>query len=380
MRKSLFAILFLAGLASCIYPFKTELEDSSVNIIVFDGKIMVGGTSTVTISRVLTFQDGFYGTRGETAGSAWIEDDSGKEYFSPDKEQRSNFNIPTDDATPDRKYRMVANVEGETYVSDWIDAIAPPVIEDVAIDYSPLDSSSVEVRVTVSGGESATGYIGLSYDETWEFHSEWECRYELDTIRWRENERTSQYPNYWCWKTLPSDGMMLVDYTELSEDRVIGYRIQSFPVSDNRNHKKYSINVKAVSLPETTYKYLKNLNDISKGSGSLFSPNPGEMASNIRCDSDPTRRVLGYVTASLATERRVFIGSQFYRPRQANTGYLFIPDNKRESYENDTYPVDFMVLPTGDEGQDVEGIYWGPVRCIDCVADGGTKTKPDFWE
>ena len=58
------------------------MEDSSENIIVFDGKIIVGGVSTVSISRMLTFEEGVFAPRGVTEGTAWIEDDEGKKYFT----------------------------------------------------------------------------------------------------------------------------------------------------------------------------------------------------------------------------------------------------------------------------------------------------------
>ena len=32
------------------------------------------------------------------------------------------------------------------------------------------------------------------------------------------------------------------------------------------------------------------------------------------------------------------------------------------------------------ETEDGSEIGWGPLSCIDCVAAGGTKEKPDFWD
>ena len=236
------------------------------------------------------------------------------------------------------------------------------------------------MEAAVNGGEAATGYIGLTYEETWEFHTDYLCRYELDTTRWRVYERTTEYPNYWCWANAASTDMTLVDYTQISGDRIVEFPLHSFPRTSGRNHKKYSIKVNAVTLPAATYRYLKNLQDITQGSGSLFSPNPGEMASNIICESNPDLSVLGYVTTSLSTSKRAFLDSRYYTPLMPPTNYLFISENFKEDYEYGYYPVDLMILPRGENGEDVEGVYWGPLRCIDCIEAGGTKEKPDFWE
>ena len=142
--------------------------------------------------------------------------------------------------------------------------------------------------------------------------------------------------------------------------------------------------MKAITLSDKAFKYLSNLSSISNMNGSLFSPNPGEMPSNIRCDSDPGRHVEGYVFASQITSCRGFLDSRYYKASGPSTSVLFLPEpgeSYRELYENGAYPVAFMRLPIPtDEGyQDVEDVFWGPIRCIDCVVAGGTTQKPDFW-
>ena len=43
-------------------------------------------------------------------------------------------------------------------------------------------------------------------------------------------------------------------------------------------------------------------------------------------------------------------------------------------YEMDFRPVKYVVT---DEDS---FIGWGHLRCFDCIADGGTQVKPDFWD
>lgn len=382
MKKSLIFIALLYGLASCVYPYDVELGGESKDVIVLDGNIVVGGKSTLRLSRMYPFSEEFSTNYSEVTGTAWVEDDQGGVYTPDDPlVPRSVFSISTDDAPAGRKYRMGVNVDGARYLSDWLEVKKAPVIEDVYIGYN-LDSTAVKVDVTLDGGEDATGYIGISFDETWEFHADYECRYVWDPERKVLYGRSEPFPNYWCWRNM-SSVMHLINYSDFGTNRINDFTIQSFPTSNNRNHKKYSINIKAITLSEQAFKYIKNLDDITEGMGSLFTPNPGEMPSNIICETDPSVRVMGYVTASLQAERREFIDNRFYSHPTVPTGYLYIPAGvagMAEAYEFGDYPVDLMNLPKGDKGAYVEGIYWGPIRCIDCVLNGGTKQKPDFWE
>ena len=380
MKKIVGIIAVLAGLASCVYPYNPEFEETSEDIIVFEGSIVAGGTSTFQFSKVSPLSNYYYGSR-KVIGTACVEDDAGSVYNPSSLKPSNKVSIPMEGAPMDRKYRMKAVVDDQVYLSDWLEPLAPPEIEALSFLLSK-DSITVQVAATLNGGKQGTGYIGLTYDETWEFHADFRGEYYLDTLSWEVVP--DAYPNYWCWKSASSSGMILVNYTEMTGDRVVSYPFQAFSVYNNRNQKLYSINVKAITLSDKAFKYLSNLSSISNMNGSLFSPNPGEMPSNIRCDSDPGRHVEGYVFASQIISCRGFLDSRYYKPSGASTSVLFLPEpgeSYRELYENGAYPVAFMRLsiPTDEGYQDVEDVFWGPIRCIDCVVAGGTKQKPDFW-
>ena len=372
----------LVGSFSCVYPYDAVLDGPQEKLVVFEGDIVAGGVSTVRISQMRSFAEEIYNPEPK-AGKAWIEDDTGISYYDQTLVSGDSFSIPMENAPHNRRYRMKAEVDGETYVSDWLDILDPPLIENINIAQTS-DRANVQVSVTMRGGSDATGYIALSYEETWEFHTDFIGYYDLDTSRWTVSKRGSPYPNYWCWKTATSKDMILVDYTEMPGTKISNYPLLRFPRSDSRNHKRYSINVKATTLSKETYNYLKNLKEISENNGSLFSPNPGDMASNVSCESDPGHRALGFVKASCSVSSRKFDNSiRFYTYVEPSTASLYLPDspaNYREDYENGFYPIDYMSLPSKDGEGDAEGIYWGPLRCIDCVAAGGTLEKPSFWQ
>lgn len=378
MKKVLLILITIALAASCIYPYDAELKGTDENIVVLEGEIIVGGVSTMRISTVNSFSGQIYNR--ETRGVATVEDDQGVVYGDPSIAPSNYASIPMETAPANRKYRFRVGVGGDVYYSDWLQPLEPPVVEDVHIGIMPSDSSNVQVTASIDPGKDASGYVGITYDETWEFHVDYMCRYVLDTKSWRVTERTEDYPNYWCWRSNSLNGVILVNYSQIESGKIVSFPVINFPRINNRNHKKYSINVHAINIPESTYKYLKNLDDISSSNGSLFTPNPGEMPSNLYCESDPDQRVMGYVTASKVGSKRVFMDSRYFTPKEPSTSYLFISEDHKEDYEFGFYPVDLFNLPKGRDGSYVETVYWGPMYCIDCVAAGGTKEKPDFWQ
>ncbi|MBR0531171.1 MAG: DUF4249 domain-containing protein [Bacteroidales bacterium] len=377
MRKLLVFIGFLAGVASCIYPFDPVIDGEAGDMAVFEASIIVGGVSTVRVSKAWSLN---WSSTGVYNAVAWVEGDDGTRYDTyVGSSSGREIKIHTENASPDKSYRMVAELDGKKYSSDWIKPLPPPDLESVDIDLSPT-GDNVDVLVTLKGGNESTGYLGVYFDETWEFHAEHLCKYELDTLRWEVSKRVEPYPNYWCWKSNTSS-IKVLECSKFEGGRIASYPIHSFSRSDNRNHKKYSINVRAVTLPQETYRFMKNLDDISNGTGSLFSPNPGEMVSNMFCESDPSAKVLGYVTVSIESTKRVFIDDRYHVPAPPPQTYFFLPSSPFSYmgyYYEGKYPVDFMTLVIDE--REVMGIFWGPKRCIDCVVDGGTKQKPDFWE
>ena len=421
MKKiaTLLAVLSLA--TACIYPFQPDFENENVldDILVVDGNILIGEESTVRISFMTNMWpkkvDPAYGLLAETRASSpekasvwivpsyadnvrvWAEDDNGGKYEATlDTESLFSsytsggylpglpYTISTEDAPADRTYRLCVQVEDLLYTSDWIRPLAPPVLKDITFKSSQTD---VSVCITLDGGVESTGYVLLTFDETWRFHADWYPNYDYDPGTNSVMERIFAWDRYWCWKISDSGKQVPVDFTGMTSPTLKNYVFHHFSRYDNRNHQRYSIRVKARTIDKKTYQYLSHLEEITDAGGNLFTPNPGEVAGNLRCETEPEQMVLGYVTVARVSSMRTYNNGRFYLPTHLNPYELAYPLQWGEGERNPGWPEFYRMgympiqennLPDSDERFGPYG--WASAPCYDCIAAGGTQVKPDFWE
>ena len=397
MRKIL--SLFAAGLcaAACIYPFTPDLEDAPEGVLTVDGNISIGDVSTVRLGTLISMRGDYYSDndmaiRDLRNAKVWVEDDAGGTYpgvsynnFDPmyaDFYMVFNpvFSISTENAPADRNYRLCIEALGGFYTSDWSKPSSAPVIRSIDF-YCAEEDNEVTVTVSVDGGDDDTGYLQLSFDETWRFHADYTLSYNVDPETMAITQGyVPSYDRYWCWATSDNQRIYPVDYSGM-EGGLTAWPLWRFARTDNRNHQRYCIRVKAKSLTQESYRFLKALEDNTNGGDNLFTPNPGEIAGNLRCESDPERTVLGYVTFGRVSWKRAFLDSRYQKFRRPNNRDLLflVEKDYRDFYDRGYLPL----VENTNENRDpeLEGPYgWGAPRCYDCVAAGGTKTKPDFWD
>ena len=391
MRKNLSILTLLLCATSCIYPYTPELDEAPEGVLAVDANISIGDVSTVRLSALRSIwpsEQSFYPDFHDAA--VWVEDETGVSYPGTPTPQyfgyydiylpgNALFTIPTENAPADRRYRLCINALGAKYVSDWTDIAAPPVIRE--IDFS-ADEERVSVNVSVDAGAETTGYFLLSFDETWEFHADYTPSYIVSVIPGTDRvsivEDFPDYSKYWCWNSSDNHQLFPVDYTAMSDSGITSWPIFRFSRKDNRNHKRYCVNIKARTLSKETYRFLKNLENNTTGGDNLFTPTPGEIAGNLRCESDPERTVLGYVLFSRTTSKRAWLDSRYLRTSRPHTLLYPTEEHCLEYYNNGYLPLEELLPELREEGKGPYG--WGPRYCYDCTAAGGTQEKPDFWD
>ena len=390
MKKHLSILAFCFSVTACVYPYTPELDEAPEGILAVDANITIGEVSTVRLGGLYSL----YPTENSrypdfSDAKVWLEDDAGGTYrgYSADGSGNSAygayidasmpvFSIDTESIPGDRRYRLCIEALGATYTSDWSDLGEPPVITDIQF---LADDEFVTVGVSLEGGPDATGYALLSFDETWRFHVDYIPQYTVTPMgdSFLIEETGPDQSKFWCWRSLENQRSYPVDYTSMTGAGVTNWPLHKFPRTDSRNHRRYSVNVKAKTISKSTYRFLKNLEDLSSGGDNLFTPTPGEIVGNLHCESDPDRMVLGYVLFSKSVSRRGWLDSRYLVTRPSSYTLIWpLPDMYRMYYNSGYTVLDYTETP--EEGQGQYG--WGPRQCYDCTAAGGTLTRPDFWE
>lgn len=369
-------ILAFACVGSCVYPYDSLPENRKERTLVVDGRILIGGISTINLNYVIPLSAN---STFPPSGTAWIEDNLGNTFKSASNASSSSFSIPTDTpAAGATSYRTVVEVDGERYVSDWVTPDDPPVIENISFE---ADNNDVSVMVNLGTGASQTGYAGFLLEETWEFHANEYPRSFINIETWdyytdhEVSEMDSLEIRYWCYRSDTTKSVIMLDYSNLEGDVVKSFPIKKFPRTDSRNHRRYSVNVKAFSLSKDAYDFSRKLREMSNVGSDLFTPDPGVLNGNLHCETNPQKNVMGIVLAGQVTSKRAFMNGQFIKQAQAYVPFVFVEkeDMPFMYYDRLYRPVKLLA------SEDTVRVGWAPIRCIDCVEDGGTQTPPDFW-
>lgn len=387
----------MAAAYSCVYPF-TPADTVTEQRLVIEGDIIVGGTTEVKLSYLSPFD-----VSGYTSPSAKVsvESSSGEEYVGrwskediisdKDPEIRT-ITVDLTSATPTDKYRLRVynNDNGHEYLSDWLDVRVAPVID--SIGYVLDEEAEQMVLHLTAHSDSGEKYFRWTYDEDWEYHSYHNARVyyvppaaggiigprmgdygSIEFFEWGENI-------YNCWDKAQSTEIMLATTEELSENKLTNHIFRRIDRHDMRIQTIYRVNLKMEAISKAAYDYWNNLDNISSYGGSLFSPNPSEVRGNIRCVSDTTELVLGYINASTQSSMMKYVHNSetlFYRSNMKYELDEEVPED--EWYLNYSLHNKIPVNPVYDMMGNITGYTWCVKRCVDCRYYGGTKNKPEGW-
>lgn len=365
MKKALLYITTLCLAWTCVYPYDVDITTDVADILVVEGTVILGGSSEVNLR-------GMEKLNGEKntipLGTVWLESEGGKKYDGI-KKATGSFVIDTKSASPSEKYRLRIESKGQTYTTDWISAPESPTLKE--INFLP-DNSSVNVALSFNAGESGYGYAAVSFQEIWYFHADYMKELYYDDI----NNKVKVLMNpddtyYYCWKKQSSSEESYIDYSSMNGE-VHNWVFWSFLRNNNRNHGDYNIKVAVRNLTAEEFRYRKQLEENTNMDGNLFTPQPGEVPSNVFCETDPSVQVFGYVNISQVSTLVAHLGNDYYINRYPG-GLLFFDSTEwlvryMEGYE----PIQYIDTDEGFQPG------WGKARCYNCVAAGGKQEKPEF--
>jgi len=264
--------------------------------------------------------------------------------------------------------------QGKEYQSDIIDNKNNPAIDSLGWKQ---DAEGVVISVNTHDPSGQARYYRWDYVETWEIHSEYEAN-----VKYENQQVVPMNPpeqNYKCWKGDIATSINLGTSAALQEDVIRDQYLLRIPRGSEKMSWRYSVLVHQYALSKGAYEFYKQMKQNTESMGTIFDPQPTDLKGNIHCLSDPQEPVIGYITASPVTEKRIFLnyynvtGWGFFMECEA----IDVPNtpNDIRTYFPNYLPYEAVYGSSGN----IIMYHASYPTCVDCRTRGGSTVKPSFW-
>ena len=369
--------MILIVINGCLDPYAPPTISGATNYLVVNGYLDAGDNScTITLTRSQTLSDtGSYAAISDAA--VLIEDIDGNTItLSPQGNGiYSNSNLSLNAATT---YRLHIATTESNYYSDYVPVNQTPAIDSVAwglVQHWPGDPN-VNIYVSAHGTSSQSRYYLWNFQETWLYTAGYPNDYKFVNRHVLPNVDTT----YFCWRTLNSTSILTASTTQLSQNIVNRFLVNTIPLNSVKLRDGYSILVNQLSVTKDAFEYWQQLKANTENLGTIFGPQPSQFSGNIHSATNPSEPVFGYFIAASVSKKRIFIDpSLLPNPvGEVITGFQNCP--------LDTLTLGGLINYNGDGafvsaygGLFPEGYLLTTKYCVDCRTQGGTTKKPDFW-
>lgn len=376
-RWSSFIVILVVG---CVEPYPAPDTGITTSILVVDGFINASDNSaTVKLSKAvpLASNDGYPAERG---AHVTIHSENGNSFtlIEGDSGKYSASGLSVDFTT---KYQLnIRTSDNRTIVSDFISVMQTPPIDSVT--WRP-EEEGVTILVNTHDESNASRYYHWDYIETWEYHAPYPAPYRNrnGTVIRLPPEETP----YYCYKTVPSTKVTVGSTTRLTEDVVRDFPITYMEVGSSRISVLYSILVRQRVIDQAEFDFLQDLQRVTESVGGLFDSQPYEILGNIH-SSDPSVPVLGYFSAGVMDEQRLFLRRSELPLHLQQLAYSYCTfdtacvaresDRRCRIELRDLVENSYLVA---DLFPQFPGYTYTDKRCGDCRYQGGVMEKPEFW-
>jgi hypothetical protein len=377
IKRILYLFYFLAFTA-CVEKFVPSIQSPTTGYLVVEGIINSGpGPTQITLSRTNILNDSaeFF----ETGAVVQVEGTDNSVYTIPET-GTGQYLANQLSLNSAQQYRIrITTKDNRVYLSDFVPVLTTPQID--SISWRPK-SGGVQIYANTHDPMNNTRYYLWNFTETWEFQSPYLSSFRYDTtfdppypgiptiIVVHSNNNNSIYT---CWQTLSSTDLLLGSSVKLAKDLIQDMPIQYIAPASQKLSVEYSILVNQFALTEGAYQFLQEMKTNTEETGSIFDPQPSQLNGNIRCITNPSEKVIGYVSIASAATNRIFISNADVLGWDYAASCALDTIGPRLSVraaDNDGF-IPVAGLPSGEYL--VVSKY-----CVDCTLSG-TNQKPVFW-
>jgi hypothetical protein len=382
-RNTIVYIFLLLAPFACRKPYEPDVIKADYNYLVVDGVINANanGVTSINLSRTKNLTDSLP-PKPELGAQVLIEAENGGS-FPLIAQGNGAYNSAPLNLGISVKYRLkITTSNGNVYQSDFVPVKETPPIDSITWEQK-IDSAkeNVVIYAHTHDPQNKTLYYRWDYVETWQYQAPLSGSLSLD------NQGQIFYTDavtqtYNCWGTTLSTNISTASSEALSQDVISYAPIQVVPQNHEKIAVRYSINVNQYALTKEAYQYWEIIKKSSQRTGSIFDPQPAQVVGNLHCISNPSEPVIGFVSVSHVTGKRIFIDH-----RQLN--HWIYPNAPGSVCKTESIPADPINFQNFNYPDTTYGPYYftnGPTLivakkvCVDCRRRGGTNIKPAFWQ
>jgi hypothetical protein len=241
----------------------------------------------------------------------------------------------------------------------------------------PLDPGTdlpgVQFYLDLDGEDSESRYFRWELEESWEHRTFYAIeRYYTPGVHHYISPPDSSH--MFCYHQIKNNNFFTLSTENLTQNKFAGVPLNY--VGNNTTHLSvlYSLLVRQFSISRTAYEYWDDLRVNSSNSGGLYETQPLPVKGNLVNLTDPQNEVLGIFNAASSTEKRIFVKK---------------PEELDVIYETSCYGPEILHRGGLDEHLNGDSVLYyillvGNLRplqiaCVDCLALGGSLTKPEHW-
>ena len=405
--KQLTGLVFMGITAGwgCKKLYAPPAITANNNYLVVEGVIAAGQDSTIIkLSRTVNVS-GTTTVNPERNATVTVQDDQNVSYNLLQIDT-GRYGAPPLNLDISRKYRLnISTADGQTYSSDYVPVkVTPPIdsvyykIQSTTIDYyNKIQSSGLVIYADTHDPSNNTRYYRWDYTETYIYQTDVESNFIFDptnpdTLKWSRRRMPAEQIHT-CYITTNSSAIKVNTSAVLSGDVIANNAITQIPSTSEKVLHRYSIVVRQYALTKDAYNFWVQLKKNTQQIGTVFDAQPSANTTNLHCTSDLSRAVIGYISASSVTQKRIFIDKAQLPYWPYNSPFACLPDFACWKGGTGAVLPDLLrfneVVPTdtvryGNCSGNPEAKFVVPtqdVTCVDCrIHLGGKTVKPAFWK
>jgi hypothetical protein len=375
----------------CKKHYSPPAITANYNYLVVEGVVAAGQDSTIiNLSRTVNIS-GTTTHHPEASATVTVESDQNASYGLPETDSGKYAAAPLnlDNA---HKYRLkISTADGQTYVSDYEPVKITPPIDTLGYN---ITANGINFYTSTHDPANNTHYYRWDYSETYLYLTPLITDYKYvknlynDTLE--SVKRTPAEQVHTCYITLNASTILINSSAALKQDVIQNYPVTQVPKDSEKILHRYTIILREYALTADAYEFWQNMKKNTQQIGTIFDAQPSEISGNIHCISNPSLPVLGYLSVSTVSQKRIFID------RSQLPVWPVPPESGCKTYgycwfQAEQPPAQFTsgaVIPFGPITLGTCGIpplpgydvTVGDYTCTDCTYHlGGKNVKPNFW-